>query len=517
MLRRYSHAMTPPRSIAVYARASRDPSEQRISVDRQLARCRAKADDLYPGAEVETFVDNDRSASDPDVTRPGYEALLGAIRRGEVAEVVVHEQSRLTRHPSQWDELVVTLSRAGITKIQTVQQGTIGVEAGNRLVGRIMNVIDAEESERIRARAAAAHDQLAKEGRPVGRSHYGYRTSRGPDGTGRPELVIVPEEAAIIRRIVDELLAGHSSRAVAERLNDDGIPTARGCTRWRSQGVLALARRPYIAGLRAHRGTVVGPARWEGVITPDRFEALSRALGPGMVVTKRGAKRRRVATSPGKARRWLLTGGIARCGICGAPMVAGPLGRGRGTAYFCRLSSGDPNACGRMSIRPAELVEEMVTEAVLDHLERPEVAARLAETDDPERQTLSEEIAAADARIARAAELFGAGEIDEETWRTMHAPAAARADSARARLRAMSPAGDIELPAAEMIRSHWAELPLAARQAVLRRLLVAVRIGPVGRTITYDARERVWQRLRDGLEWRTSPVDYRQNKSTGST
>ncbi len=183
---------------------------------------------LYPGTEVRIFDDNDKSASNPEVFRPKYNDLLGAIRRGEIRAVIAHEQSQLTRQPSEWDELVVTLTKAGIGKVHTVQQGVIGVEPGNRVVGRIMNILDAEESERIKARSAAMAEQLAQEGRPQGGRFYGYRRKvLCPDGKtwvflkddGRPRLEIVPEEETVVLRIVDELLAGHSARAVAERLN----------------------------------------------------------------------------------------------------------------------------------------------------------------------------------------------------------------------------------------------------------------------------------------------------------
>jgi DNA invertase Pin-like site-specific DNA recombinase len=95
---------------------------------------------------------------------------------------VCHEQSRLTRQPAQWDERVVTLHKAGIAKVNTVQGRTVPVEPGNRLVGRIMSVIDAEEVERTRARILAAHEQLAGEGRPNGGRQYGPKVASSQRG-----------------------------------------------------------------------------------------------------------------------------------------------------------------------------------------------------------------------------------------------------------------------------------------------------------------------------------------------
>src|SRR3954466_14966975 len=97
----------------VYGRASADPSDQRISVDRQVKLGTARALQLWPGAEVRVFRDDAIPAADPTVHRPGFAAFLAAIRsarKGEIVGVVVNEQSRLTRQGTgAWDELVVTL------------------------------------------------------------------------------------------------------------------------------------------------------------------------------------------------------------------------------------------------------------------------------------------------------------------------------------------------------------------------------------------------------------------------
>jgi DNA invertase Pin-like site-specific DNA recombinase len=492
-------ATTKPNYVAIYGRASLDRDELRISVDRQTSRCERLAHDLFPNLAVRTFTDNNLSASNPDVVRPGYEALLSAIRRGEVDEVVCHEQSRLTRQPGQWDDLVVTLTRAGITKIHTVQQGIVSVEAGNRLVGRILNVIDAEESERIKARATAMHDQLAVEGRPNGGRYYGYRLYRGPSGTGRPELVVDDAEAAVIRRVTDELLAGHSANAVAEGLAADGIASPRG-GRWRGKAVLSLVRRPHIAGLRVHHGRTT-PAQWPAIIPAERWETLQRVTASPTVTDANGTVRPRLgAQRADGSRKWLLTGGLARCGLCGARLTVALRGRPGNyvTTYGCSIRGGDLDACGKVSLSPAEIVEDLVVDRVKAVLADPDVAARLQHSDDPDRARLVAELTVAEARVTRAAELFGSGEIDEDTWRTMHAPAAATVEAARANLAAITPP-DLDLPPADVVRDAWDDLPLKQRQAVLARYLSAVVVLPAT-TRPADHRERVARRLR--LDWK---------------
>ena len=170
--------------IAVYARASKDRAERRISTARQIFQATKLANDQFPGVEVRVYEDNDITAADPKVERPDYNRLIADIRRGDVAQVFCHAQPRLVRQPAEWNELVVTLTKAGITKIHTVLGGVVAVDPGNRLVGSIMNLIDAEEVERTRQRTLSAHKQLAAEGRPSAPAPTGTATS--PETTAGP-------------------------------------------------------------------------------------------------------------------------------------------------------------------------------------------------------------------------------------------------------------------------------------------------------------------------------------------
>src|SRR4051812_1688478 len=104
----------------VYARASSDPKDQRISVDRQVKLATARGHDLWPDAEARVFRDDDVTAAKEGVRRPGFEAFCAAVRsarKGELVGVVVNEQSRLTRLGEVgWDDVVVMLTKAGLTK-----------------------------------------------------------------------------------------------------------------------------------------------------------------------------------------------------------------------------------------------------------------------------------------------------------------------------------------------------------------------------------------------------------------
>lgn len=93
------------------------------------------------------------------------------------------------------------------------------------------------ESESISANVRWGKKQAMKQGKvnyPIGKL-YGYQTSAAG------ETEIVPEQAEVVKRIYDRLIAGDSLRMIRDALNADGIPTKEGKP-WREstiRGILA--------------------------------------------------------------------------------------------------------------------------------------------------------------------------------------------------------------------------------------------------------------------------------------
>jgi DNA invertase Pin-like site-specific DNA recombinase len=165
----------------------------------------------------------------------------------------------------------------GIEKIDTVQQGVISVGSGNRLVGRLLAIVDAEEVERTRARVLAAHQQLAVEGRPQGGRCYGFDYER--DAEKRSVRVINPAEAQVVREIADKLVSGHSATSIAGDLNARGVPSPRGKGRWHLSSLKYVISKPAVAGLRSHHGKlteVVGVTSFSKLAGAKQFGPWAR-------------------------------------------------------------------------------------------------------------------------------------------------------------------------------------------------------------------------------------------------
>ena len=142
-----------PLRAAIYARLSRDREGTERGVERQEADSRLLAERL--GYEVvAVYVDNDVSASTKSrKPRPQYAEMLTRARAGEFGAILAYSNSRLTRRPREFEDLIDLAERHGV-RIVTVVSGEDNLAtADGRMIARLKASIDVGEAERTAERA----------------------------------------------------------------------------------------------------------------------------------------------------------------------------------------------------------------------------------------------------------------------------------------------------------------------------------------------------------------------------
>ena len=135
----------------------------------------------------------------------------------------------------------------------------------------------------------------------------------------------------------------------------------------------------------------MGEAVWPAIVERGDWEAARAILSD---------RSRRARRSP---RSYLLTGGIACCGLCSSRLVARPVGDGR-RAYVCASGKSNPayNGCGRIKVLAKDF-EEFVVSAVLDALDgealAKALAARAAASQRPDIEVTLKQVAAEEAAL----------------------------------------------------------------------------------------------------------------------
>lgn len=432
---------------AIYARISSDPTGARLGVDRQIADCEALAARLgWPVAEV--YEDNDLSAW-AGKDRPDYRRMLEDLKHGTRDGVLVWQLDRLHRHPRELEEFFDLVAAAGISENLATVTGEHDLSTPEgRLMARIVGAVARKESDDKSLRLRRKHADKAARGEVSG---GGPR----PFGYDKDRVTVVASEAAVIREMATRVLAGDSMRSVAVDLNARGIWTSMG-NEWIGQGVKRVLTSARISGRREHAGEFFD-AEWDPIITPEQSDRLRRLLGS------------RTQASQRTSRRYLLTGGLLRCGRCEAPMVARPNAKGT-RRYVCAKGPGQ-GGCGRMSAI-AEPLEAFIVEAVLYRLDTPELGAALVDTRRERRETadLEDQVAADQAMLDELAADYANRVIGRSEWLAAHDPIQTRIDQARRRLSRLSPTTAIDQYAgnADLLRSAWADLPLSRQQAIVR-------------------------------------------------
>jgi DNA invertase Pin-like site-specific DNA recombinase len=409
------------RVIAVYVRISKDKQGRAENVATQVKHCKRYASNHWPDAPVEVYCDNDLSAADPNVFRPEYDRMLRDIRLGQVAQVVAADQDRLTRQPAEWEELVVVLGSAGITETHGYRDGITPVK-GSKLVGRVKAAVSAEYVESNKVKLREKLDELAAQGRPTGTLPFGFK--RGVDAEGRKTLEVDDRQAAAIRWAAESVLAGWSLSNVAKHLAAQGLTGAHG-GRMKSSTVRKMLTNASVAGLRVHRGEIIGKASWEPILDETTWRALGAKLGDARTVTRVDGGTYVMRTyGRRKARRYLLSAGIAFCGVCKAPLTGSnkwrPKLNEKGERdpwpyYMCHPKEGSRGK-GCVGVG-AEALDRHVRDRLLIQVDDPDFIEQLTvDHHGAEREEIVKELAALDQRRAELSRLWALGERTSEEW-----------------------------------------------------------------------------------------------------
>lgn len=482
---------------AIYARMSTDKQSERSPED-QVARCRDFATDRGWEAPAElVFVDAGISGATRH-NRAGLLAMLDRIAEWDV--LLVFDDSRLARNTED----------AGWVRNQLEEHGRTGFDVSTGLelsnVGsQVMSVMSAEQRKKIAADTKRGQRGQFERGFATGGVAYGYRLeARRGDGTRRDsELVLVPEEAAVVRRMFAMYADGQGIKAIAHALNAEGVapprpramklrPASWAPTAIREmlrnelyRGVRVWNRSRWVRGRNGKRRRIERPAaewvrqvdeRWR-IVEDARWwtvrEQAERRAGRKRSIQGRDGVVRLVPAPEANPNRRRLLAGFLECGVCGGAFYSvrpsGVMGcswrqaRGR---TVCRSEVLVPAAALEARVLGALRSEILVPEnvAYMAHRALEEVRAARAPAD-ADRSALLD----LDRQVARLVEAVAlADDVPELVARLRETRA--RRDALRARLEgAELDLADDELTALVMDEIAGVEAALAGEPEECRR------------------------------------------------
>lgn len=435
---------------AVYVRISRDDGSA-LGVGRQEKDCRAWCEERGHRV-VAVLVDNDVSAYSGR-SRPGYEEMMTMVDDGEVDLVVAWHPDRLHRRPVELEDFISRVNDSGV-EVSTVTAGDVDLSTPEgRLVARITGSVARKESEDKSRRIRRKHVELAEAGAVSGggRRPFGYESDR---------VTVREVEAVEIRDAVERVLTGASLRSVVLDWQER-VPSVTGAL-WQPTTLRRLLGAPRLAGLRVHRGRIVGEAVWPGIITVEDSARVRAVLSS------------RPATQPVRSR--LLTG-FVWCGRCGGRMSSMPVKR-RGHRYHRYACPRDRGGCGRCGVS-GDRLDELVVAYVLRRLADGHLAEDLARAEAVEPIDASE-VRALESRGVELAEMYAAGEVGRVEWVAARSGIERRLAEARERLGVEIEQRQIRptLVGGGDIAERWDGLGLEDRRALVGVVVGRIEIAP---------------------------------------
>lgn len=452
------------RKAVVYRRISDDREGREAGVDRQGEDCAALA--AQRGMTVvKVYTDDDIGASTRSrKRRPDYEQMIEDARAGRFDVILAYSSSRITRRPRENEDLLELAERHRI-EFAYVRSPSFDLNtADGRHVARMLAANDAAESERTSERVQRAFRAIEAAGE--------WRGGPRPFGFDENGVTMRAEEADLIRHAMADVIAGVSLSAIAHRWNTLGVVTPRGL-RFTVTAVRQVLARARNAGLIELKGTVIGPAQWDAIVSEEEWRAVRAVFAdPGR------------CHSPGPEPRWLGSR-LYVCGPCGGVMQ---VGRNRDKRRIYRCCNVGDKTGRRHTLRVADPVDAVVEMLVVERLSRRDAVGLLPVPSGVDTSALRGERARIEILLTELDDDRDSGRITRARWLRRNGELSGRVERIDVELGAVeqvSPLAGLPLGDADAMGRVWFGtrpdrsdgLDLSRRRAVLRDLVTVTIVG----------------------------------------
>ncbi|MEG0919359.1 MAG: recombinase family protein [Anaerovoracaceae bacterium] len=225
--------------VAAYCRVSTASDEQLISLDTQRVHyedyIKSNSDWEYAGI----FYDEGITGTKKEC-RDGLNSLIDSCEKGLVDLVITKSISRFSRNTTDCLELVrklIDLKVAVIFEKENINTNTMESE----LMLSILSSLAEGESVSISENNKWSIQKRFQNGTYIiSYPPYGYENAGG-------EMIVVPEQAEVVKKIFEDTLDGKSTRAIAKELNDGGVKSKKG-GKWTPGAINAIIRNEKFTG-----------------------------------------------------------------------------------------------------------------------------------------------------------------------------------------------------------------------------------------------------------------------------
>lgn len=359
---------------AIYGRVSSQRQENEQTIQSQLAELR---DAVNRSGETDYLELTHEGYARDDLARPGLDRLRDFVDAGEIDLVYVQSPDRLASG-AKLVLLYEEITEAGATV--TFLKGDVADTPEGRLILHVQGAIGEYEKTKIAERTRRGKLYRARRGYlPVRIQPYGFTyLHRDESERGRLEVdqETAPIVASIYRWFTEERM---TLRGIANRLQQQGVPTAGTAKHWYASVVRKMLSNP------AYRGEVlfqtterVKGSSGKKTSTRSRNQAdwisipVSRIVSDDVWHEAQGRLRQNREFARRNAKREYLLRGLLFCSDCGYRLV----GQARNTRRIYRCNNMDrvvgSHECKGFTV-DADRIEQPVWDTLASALKDPTV------------------------------------------------------------------------------------------------------------------------------------------------
>lgn len=349
--------------VAAYARASMENEKMSHSLSAQVSYYSSLIQNNpeweYAGVYADGFVSGTEKAK-----RDEFNRMLSDCEAGKIDIILVKSISRFARNTVDLLETIRHLKDIGV-EVRFEREHISSFSGDGELTLTILASFAQEESRFISDNVKWGIRKRMAEGIPNG--HYrilGYRW----EGDA---LVIVPEEAAIVRRIFQNFLDGKSRLETERELEVKGIRSINGCVMRDSNIKQILTNITYTGNMLLQKEFIEDPITKHkknnrGELPQYYVEDSHPAIIDKATfdyVQEEMARRREFGCFANKALNLSCFSSKIKCGNCGRSFVRSARKRGSYVIWTCGSKKGRGESCGARDI-PEKLLKSVCADVL---------------------------------------------------------------------------------------------------------------------------------------------------------
>ncbi|ERI89917.1 resolvase protein [Clostridiales bacterium oral taxon 876 str. F0540] len=315
--------------VAAYCRVSTDQEEQQSSYQAQIDYYTAKINENKDWTLAGIFADEGITGTSAK-KRTEFLKLMKLCEKGKVDLVLTKSISRFSRNTLDCLGYIRKLKEKGIPIIfekESINTMQMASEMTISLLGSFAQA----ESESISKNVTWGKRQSFRDGKVTFQYSRFLGYEKGEDG--KPK--IVPDEAAIVKRIYQSYLSGYSIVKIKEELESEGISSGTGKNVWSTNAIRymlknekyigdALLQKTYVTDFltkksKKNQGEIPQyyvTGNHEGIISKELFNLVQEEIARR--ASKRKVSQKATKTEQGKYSSKYALSELLVCGGCGA-------------------------------------------------------------------------------------------------------------------------------------------------------------------------------------------------------